>query len=89
MRRKGLARLSIAIWFGLLAFVFFPMGSMALGNPKYVVTKPDSGSFRLAHEGTAASICVDAADYPGVARASRDLQADMLRVTGLAARSSS
>jgi hypothetical protein len=85
MSRRHPVWLLIAIRFGLLASVLYPAAGMALGGPKYVVSKPDSGSFQLAHEGIAASICVDAGDYPGVARASRDLQADILHVTGLAA----
>jgi len=85
MCRRLLACISVASRFVLLAPVFFPVQSMALGEPRYVETKPDLGSFRLVPEGTVASICVDAADYPGVARASRDLQADILRVTGRAA----
>ncbi len=82
MRRWSVAAASFAIRFALFAPAFFPMRSMALGEPKYVETKLDPGSFRLANEGNVASICVDDADYPGVARASQDLQADIFRVTG-------
>jgi hypothetical protein len=74
--------LSIAPWLLLLAPVFFPLHSLALGQPRYVETIPDSNSFRLVHQKTAAKLYVDGGDYPGVVRAARDLQADIFRVSG-------
>jgi hypothetical protein len=41
------------------------------------------GAVRLAGGGIAAPILVDADDHPGVRRAARDLQEDVVRVTGL------
>jgi hypothetical protein len=42
----------------------------------------DAVDFPLAHGGAVAPLFVDAADWPGVARAAGDLQADLGRVTG-------
>ena len=82
MQRKLSASVSVAIWFVLFAPLLFPARSVALGEPSYVETRSTPGSFPLVYEGTAANICVDAADYLGVVRASHDLQADIFRVTG-------
>ena len=82
MRRWSLAAALFVLRFAPFAFALVPIRTMALGEPKYVETRPASGSFRLVHEGAMASICVDVDDYPGVVRASRDLQADIFRVTG-------
>jgi hypothetical protein len=65
-----------------VALVLFPSLALALGQPRYIETSAASDSFSLVHQGTAAKLYVDAADYPGVTRAARDLQADLLRVTG-------
>jgi hypothetical protein len=46
-----------------------------------VETNPAPNSFRLVHQGAAAKLYVDTADYPGVVRAARDLQADIFRVS--------
>jgi hypothetical protein len=82
MRIGRTLSLSIALWLLLLAPVFFPLHSLALGQPRYVETTPDSNSFRLVHQKAAANLYVDGGDYPGVARAARDLQADIFRVSG-------
>ena len=37
----------------------------------------------MVENGSAAALRVDAADWPGVQRAARDLQADVNRVTGV------
>ena len=52
--------------------------AFAIGQPRYVETAATPGSFPLAQ----ASIYVDSADWPGVIRAAKDLQADIARVTG-------
>jgi len=83
LMRIGRTRfMSIAPWLLLLAPVLFPLHSLALGQPRYVETTPDSNSFRLVHRRAAAKLYVDGGDYPGVARAARDLQADIFRVSG-------
>jgi hypothetical protein len=55
----------------------------ALGGPRYVETSPHLGAFALVANGSAATVRVDAADWPGVQRAAYDLQADVNRVTGV------
>jgi hypothetical protein len=59
-----------------------PSRGFSIGQPKYVVTSPALNSFRLVHEGTAATLYADPNDYPGVVRAAHDLQADIFRVSG-------
>ncbi len=53
----------------------------ALGQAQYVETAGSSGSFAMVQAKTAATIYVDAQDWPGVLRAANDLQADIARVT--------
>ena len=53
----------------------------ALGRPSYVTAVPAAGGFAVVDGTGAAAIWVDAADWPGVARAASDLQADVARVT--------
>ena len=57
----------------------------AIGQVPYILTKAAPGAFPIVEGKIAASIQVDAADWPGVARAARDLQADIARVTGVTA----
>jgi hypothetical protein len=65
----------------LIGAAIFPSRGFSLGQPKYVETAPAFKSFRLVHEGTAATLYVDANDYAGVERAAHDLQADIFRVS--------
>jgi len=58
-----------------------PIGAMALGQPRFVETAPATTSFRLVDHKAAAMLYVEDTDYPGVLRAARDLQADILRVS--------
>jgi hypothetical protein len=44
---------------------------------------PADGGLPLAHKSRVAPLYIDPADWPGVARAARDLQADFERVTGI------
>ena len=56
----------------------------AIGQTRYVLDRPSAaGAFPIVEARTAASIYVDSADWPGVARAAADLQADIERVTGI------
>ena len=55
----------------------------AIGQSPYILTKPAAGAFPIVDNKTAAAIYVDSADWPGVARAAADLQADVARVTGI------
>jgi hypothetical protein len=66
----------------LLASCTFTAAVWALGAVRIVSTEPVPGSFALVQDGRAAPIVVDAADFPGVRRATGDLQADLERVTG-------
>jgi hypothetical protein len=73
---------SVIAWLLLIAAAIFPARGFSIGQPKYVETTPAVSSFRLVHEGTAAMLYADANDYAGVVRATRDLQSDILRVSG-------
>lgn len=75
------------IWRIALALLLFlaPIPAGAIGQTRYVLDRPAAGAFPIVHAGTAATIYVDSADWPGVARAAGDLQADIARVTGVKA----
>jgi len=62
--------------------LLLPFAALALGQPRYVGTVAQPGSFAIARAKTCAAIYVDAGDYAGVIRAAGDLQADIARVTG-------
>ena len=66
-----------------LLFLSLPQLALALGQQPYILTKPAPGAFPIVQAKTAATISVDSADWPGVARAAADLQADIARVTGI------
>ncbi|MEI6861301.1 MAG: glycosyl hydrolase 115 family protein [Verrucomicrobiota bacterium] len=66
-----------------LGLALLPRQALALGQEKYVALTPSAGSFALAQGASAAAIYVDPADWPGVVRATKDLQADVNRVTGV------
>jgi len=63
-------------------FIFIPNG-FALGRVQYVEKADGPGSFPIVQQGVAANIYVAANDFAGVTRATGDLQADIVRVTGL------
>lgn len=65
------------------ALLMAPHLAFAIGQASYVETTPRIGLFPLVQTGVAARLVVDAADWPGVARAAKDLQADIARVTGV------
>jgi hypothetical protein len=71
-----------ALVFGL-ALAAIPRPAHALGQPRYIVETGGAGAFPMVQGKTAAAIYVDSADWPGVARAAADLQADIVRVTGV------
>ncbi len=72
---------SVAPLFLLALPSLFPLHCVALGQPRYVEFTPASTSFRLVDQQVAATLYVDAGDYPGVVRATHDLQADIFRVS--------
>ena len=72
---------------GLLAVVLLVLATSsqnvaALGEATFVETSSSQNSFTLCSGSEAAKVLVDANDWPGVARAARDLSADINRVTG-------
>ena len=66
----------------VLACVSVP-SAWAIGQTRYVLERNAPGAFPIVQSKTAAPIYADAADWPGVARAAADLQADIARVTGV------
>ncbi len=67
----------------LVAGLFAPNESFAIGQTNYVEEVPGQGSFPIVREKSAATIFVDAGDYAGVVRVAGELQADVKRVTGI------
>jgi hypothetical protein len=57
--------------------------SLPPDQPAFVTATSQPGDFPIVHAQTAAPIFIDTNDFPGVLRASRDLQADVARVTSL------
>ena len=57
-------------------------GAFALGNHPRVGFTPRKGAFPLVRGGVPATVLVDPGEWPGVARAARDLQGDLGRVGG-------
>ncbi len=70
------------IWFVCLCLFSFSSVCFGLGQKKYVETDVNGYGFILACKGSAAALCVDSNDWPGVIRAVNDLAADINRVTG-------
>jgi hypothetical protein len=63
-------------------FLGAPVAGHALGDPRYVSTKPEAGAFPLANHQFAVPLLVSNDDWPGVVRAAGDLSTDIDRVTG-------
>jgi hypothetical protein len=57
--------------------------AFGLGQPRYIQFTPSPGDFSIVQNGVASAIYVDAADFPGVIRATSDLQSDIAQVTGV------
>jgi hypothetical protein len=68
---------------GLGIFIFISNG-FALGQIQYVDKVDGPGGFPIVQQGITANLFVDSNDFAGVTRATADLQADIVRVTGLA-----
>lgn len=80
--RRSIGRsifIAAAIWL-LLART-----ALALSTAQLVGFAPVGDGFALVHDGQAAPLWLDAADYPGVLRAAHDLQADIARVSNVKA----
>jgi hypothetical protein len=56
--------------------------SQYAGSESYITTERSEGSFPLSVNGRPAPLLVSSEDYPGVIRATKDLQSDIGRVTG-------
>ncbi|HVU33890.1 MAG TPA: glycosyl hydrolase 115 family protein [Opitutaceae bacterium] len=71
-------------WFalGCTLLVATVRSGFALGGDRYVNFAPTAGAFPLSVPTGSTPVCVDPGDYPGVVRATHDLQADLRRVTG-------
>jgi hypothetical protein len=77
------ARRAALILFAMAILCSRPALLLALGQVSYITTAPAAGAFPIVANRSAAPIFVDPADYPGVARAASDLNADIQRVTGM------
>ncbi len=77
MKRSKLVKVFSAV----LSLLLLSRVGHALGQAQYVESTPRSGSFAIAQNKHAAPLVVDAGDWPGVVRATHDLQADVRRVT--------
>ena len=77
-----MCRLTVAAMLGL-CFCASLRPAHAIGQTRYILEKPAPGAFPMVQAKTAAAIYVDSADWPGVARAAADLQADIARVTAV------
>src|ERR1035438_3700288 len=75
-------RVPLAALLGICLFASL-RNAHAIGQTRYILEKPAPGAFPIVQAKTAAAIYVDAADWPGVARAAADLQADIARVTNV------
>lgn len=69
----------VLVLFSLFAF---SLNAFAIGQQQYVQNRHTAGSFPIVQGKRAAAVYVDAADWPGVRRAARDLVQDIFRVTG-------
>ncbi len=67
----------------LLVLSLAPTATFALGQPRIVTNTPSDGGFPLFRDGAAATVYVDANDWPGVVRVAKDLCADVACVTGV------
>jgi hypothetical protein len=75
-RAAALATITLAI------STLVPRSAWALGQEQYVHFSSAPGSFTIVNADSAASIYVDARDWPGVLRAARDLANDIKDITG-------
>nr|AQQ74865.1 GH115 [uncultured bacterium] len=78
----NLARASGTVCFAFLASLLTTSAHAAFGESAYVSFEPEPNAFAVYADGRASPLWLDAADYPGVIRAARDVQADIERVTG-------
>jgi len=63
----------------------FAPKAWAIGQTSYIQDSAGSGGFPIIHNGKVAKVYVDASDWAGVARAARNLQTDISKVSGIQA----
>lgn len=83
--RSAIHRQTPSILWLILAAVLqcgFAGAAMALGGASYVSNQPGEGDLAIVSKKSLVSIYVDHTDHPGVLKSSKDLQADIKRVTG-------
>jgi len=66
----------------LLSLATLCSNALAIGQVHYVEAEDRPGNFTIVRQTEAATIYVDANDYPSVVRAASDLQSDIKRVAG-------
>src|ERR1039457_902771 len=66
-----------------LCLFLFVCDSLALGQAQYFAIVSRQNSFPIVQGNAAASLYVDSDDFAGIVRAANDLQADVVRVTGV------
>ncbi|HEY4246466.1 MAG TPA: glycosyl hydrolase 115 family protein [Lacunisphaera sp.] len=79
----GLIAVVWAIFPGTLSAAEVTSTGTATVTDNLIISTPGSGAVALAHAGHVVPLAVSDTDFPGVARAARDLQADFARVTGV------
>ncbi len=79
MRRNTSALAKLPLAFLLLTL---ERNCFAIGEPEFVTTTPERGSFSICDKDSLAAIQIDTNDFAGVIRAAGDLQQDIAQVTG-------
>ena len=67
--------------FVTVIFLVTSSSSFALGEKSYLITSAKSGDLKLVSAQGAATLYVDSKDFPGVVRATKNLQIDIEKVT--------
>jgi Glycosyl hydrolase family 115/Gylcosyl hydrolase family 115 C-terminal domain/Glycosyl hydrolase family 67 N-terminus len=67
----------------VLLLALMAPAAYAIGQARYILDRPSAGAFPIVQSKTATPILIDPTDWPGVARAAADLQADIERVTAI------
>ncbi|MDH5823262.1 glycosyl hydrolase 115 family protein [Luteimonas sp. RD2P54] len=78
-RRRRAATIALAL---LLAVGAAPATAAECARPAAVCERAVAGALPLVDDGAPATVLADEADFPGVLRAARDLQADLSAVAG-------
>lgn len=67
--------------FYLFLVIFLPTTIWAIGEPSYISTTEGKDFFKLSTAGISSSLYTSSKEFPGVVRALKDLQSDILKVT--------